>query len=207
MRSLVDAPYGTHGYDYFTIRRVTQRTGFNREQLPVELGEIKNYCRVDHTEDDYLLNDLIRTATNILEEYLDKTFITNQYTVQYEVEPRFIDALWLPKEPLQSIDEFRYYNDDNTFNIWPSSEYYVDTRTSRIVANDGFVMPSADRQFIAYEVDYVAGYGDTPTDIPESIRTAIRQYVAMLYENREVGSVIPDVVKHMIHPYRRYHLF
>ena len=47
----------------------------------------------------------------------------------------------------------------------------------------------ADEVAYPIEVEFIAGYGAV-VDVPEAIKTAIKQYVLFLYENR--GDVAPD---------------
>jgi uncharacterized phiE125 gp8 family phage protein len=53
------------------------------------------------------------------------------------------------------------------------------------------------------EIDYEAGYGDQPADIPPVIRQAILLSVADFYENRDSGSTHRDtLVREMLDTYR-----
>jgi uncharacterized phiE125 gp8 family phage protein len=80
----------------------------------------------------------------------------------------------------------------------------------------GAVWPVPTRLTNGIGIEYVAGYGSDGTDVPEAIRTAIRQLVAHWYEHRGEaataattrGTVItpavpvPLVIQALLDPYR-----
>jgi uncharacterized phiE125 gp8 family phage protein len=49
----------------------------------------------------------------------------------------------------------------------------------------GFSWPITFQRDDAIKIEYVIGYGDAPTDVPETIRHALFMLVAHYYENRE----------------------
>ena len=62
------------------------------------------------------------------------------------------------------------------------------------------------------EIDFVAGHGDTPSDVPQPIRQALLLLIAHWYENREpveigaTATTIPAGVSELLMPYRRRQL-
>jgi uncharacterized phiE125 gp8 family phage protein len=51
-------------------------------------------------------------------------------------------------------------------------------------------------------VEYVAGYGDDPSDVPEPLRDAILLYVAWSYENRAAETEVPSAFFNLCRPYQ-----
>ena len=62
-------------------------------------------------------------------------------------------------------------------------------QTASVVLAYDKSFPSIRTQANAVTVVYTAGYGTGTTDVPESIRLAIRLLVGSYYENREATSV------------------
>jgi uncharacterized phiE125 gp8 family phage protein len=77
-------------------------------------------------------------------------------------------------------------------------------------ASFGAGVPLRDRQGI--EIDYVAGFGGDPADVPATLIQALLTLVAYWYENRDAvliagsGSVIPAGIDLMLAPYRSVRL-
>ena len=87
-----------------------------------------------------------------------------------------------------------------------ASRYYVDLarEPSRVVLRTGETFPTALRVANAIEITYVAGYASAAA-VPEAIKTAIKQYVAYLYEHRgdmyEAKGSVPASLGRILQPY------
>lgn len=130
---------------------------------------------------------LIKVATDAAEKYTRRRFITQTWQVYLSAWPSG-DSMKLPFGNLQSITHVKYTETDGTVTTWDSGEYNADIKQEpgRVVLEYGYTWPSASlHPQNPIEVQYVCGYGDTDTDVPESIRHAISVYVADLYENRQ----------------------
>lgn len=57
------------------------------------------------------------------------------------------------------------------------------------------------RDFSSFWVEFIAGYGDAATDVPQALKEAILQLIAHLYENRGAEE-IPKGLKALFWPYR-----
>ena len=73
------------------------------QALVVTLDDMKNFARIDHNEDDYLLECLIKTATAWVENATDKTLLnkTLMYTQANSV-------MILPRSPIIDIIKVIY---------------------------------------------------------------------------------------------------
>ena len=67
------------------------------------------------------------------------------------------------------------------------------------------VWPGTLRPAGAYEIVYVAGYGNTSTDVPQPIKNAMLIHVGQLYETRGQcpdSMDLPPAAKLLLQPYR-----
>jgi len=174
-------------------------------ELPVTLSAVKALLRITHDAEDALLTSLISVATDALEAYTNRCFVTRTIRGEFdavlcsghEVYP-FIK---LRRSPVGDISSVQASSDgvfaDVTYQLKQQSGY------SRILFPSSF---STDDTPFPLRADFIAGYGDAD-DVPEGIKTAILQYINFLYSNRgdcapECGLGLPIVVRALIGPYK-----
>ncbi|MDE1901665.1 MAG: head-tail connector protein [Alphaproteobacteria bacterium] len=204
---------------------------------PVLLADAKQQARIDTTADDTLVTALITGARQWAEKYTGRAFITQTWQMALDLWPGAVEKWWdgvrqgpitgldkvnyisLPRAPLQSVASVTYYDDGDNATLWDSGNYFVDTvrEPGRLALRMGAVWPVPTRLTNGIVIQYVAGYGDDGTAVPEPIKTAIRQLVAHWYEHRgdaatapsaRGGTVImpavpvPLVIEALLDPYR-----
>ena len=154
---------------------------------PVSLAEAKQHLRVDDTDSDALIGELITAARQYLEQASDTRLISQTWR-QFEDAWPVSNCLNLKIHPVQSVLSVTAYDNEGVARPVDSSEYEVDlvSRPARILAAGGI---AASRAMNGIEVDIVAGYGDTPLDVPDTLKRAILMLVAHWYEFR--GAVAP----------------
>lgn len=190
---------------------------------PVTTAEAKSFLRIDHSNDDSLIDDLIKTAREFVEEYTGRALMSQTLVLTIDAYDELADPLWegtktgpyknyyknyvtLSKAPIQSVSTVKTYDDDDTATTMASSKYYVDLarEPSRVVLRTGETFPTALRVANAIEVTYVAGYASASA-VPQAIKTAIMQYVAYLYEHRgdmyEAKESVPASLGRILQPY------
>lgn len=178
---------------------------------PVTTAVMKSFLRVDHSNDDTVIDNLIKGARKTCENFTGRVLITQTWTMYRDDWPDALDdelweglrigpdrntksrALEIPKPPLQSITHVKTYDDSDTATEWDSSNYFVDTASvpGRLVARVGQTFPVTTRAANGIEIQFVAGYDDDGTsspdylpNIPQDVLEGIKQMVAHLYENR-----------------------
>jgi len=195
----------------------------------VATSDQKSFMRVDFSDDDTLIAELIKVAQNMAEEYTGRAI--TQQTLQlfldrlpYYSDEKLREGIYtapdlnssadyivLPKPPVSSITHVKYYDNDGTASTFAASNYYKDTTSNlaRVVLKNGSSWPTLSelRQGNAYEVQYVAGYGSSASDVPTPIIHAIKLLATHLYENREIVTSmsvnsIPNTVSALLNPYR-----
>lgn len=185
------------------------------ERAPVSRDEAKRHLRINHSEDDFYLDSLILTATSHAESWTRRAFITQSWSYCPELSEWWSlrTGIRLPRSPLQSITAFRYYNDRGLLTIWDAGNYEADliSTPGAVYVRDGDTWPEVeDRRNLPVEIEYIAGYGDRPDDVPFPIRHAILMLIGHWYANREIvaiGTIVSDIpltVDHLLAPHRNF---
>ena len=175
-------------------------------QEPVSLADAKAHLRVDVPDDDALISRLITGARSELERSLGRALITQTWTYWLDAWPQGY-AVSLPLAPVQSIEQVRTYAQDDSFAVLPASGYLLDGQGSppRLIRRGtvAWVQPLRPGNGIA--IDFTAGHGTQPTDVPAALRIALLVLVGHWYENRQLADVsvaLPSMVRDLIDPYR-----
>lgn len=194
----------------------------------VATSDQKSFMRVDFSDDDTLIAELIKASQNVIETYINRAITTQTLSLFLDRLPFYNDLklqegiftapdleynsnyIVLPKPPVTSVTHVKYYANDNTASTFASSNYYVDTisEQARVVLKKGVSWPTVaeTRNANAYEIKYVAGYGGA-SDVPEPIVQAIKLLTTHLYENREAVTslsvnAIPYTIGALLQPYK-----
>jgi hypothetical protein len=204
------------------FNRVTPKVTTDSTVEAVSLQDVKDYMRIDTTDDDSVISSMLKAARQIAEKYTATSFVTKTVTLTLdrfkggmefeggtytlpisEVYGGDGDSVDLPLGPIQSVTSVTTYNDANTSAVFSSGNYYLDSAGERIVLNFGQVWPVDLRDRAAVEVVYVAGYGSLATAVPEPIRLAIMQLTDKMYQSRSALCELPCDCKALLDPYRR----
>lgn len=178
---------------------------------PVGLAEVRAQLNIDTEDYDARLTGLVAAATEWVENYTGRALITRSYTGYlnwFPTGPRGYvrPYIQLEKPPLISVVDLITYDDSDNPTTYPSTQYYVDTvRTpGRIVLRRGQVWPIPLRLADGIQIDFTAGYGPNPGNVPETIRLAVQIMVGMFNEQRGDETDAPDcppAVKALLAPY------
>ena len=175
--------------------------------VPLALPEVKLALKLedDQTADDAVLAGLIRVAAEQCERFTGRALMTQTWQVFLDAWPGDeSEALWegfregpetllngkagvleLPKPPLRSVTHVKTYDDGDSAKTWAASNYFVDSASEpgRIVARTGAATPTITRAANGLEVQFVAGYGDNPHEVPEALRQGMIELVRHLYDD------------------------
>ncbi len=182
-------------------------------EKPVTLKEALDWCRVDqNSPDEGLVGALITAATEMCENYTNRVFVSRTFSGKFDA----IDASNCEVYPFIELRRAPFVSLSAITLVVDGSPVAVDgvlTKDSATFARLLFTetLDSADEVAYPLVVTFVAGYGDA-SSVPVDIKTAIKQYVLFLYENR--GDVAPDgkqgmplVVTTILHKYRIVNTF
>jgi len=152
-------------------------------QRPITLQEAKTWVAVDTVDTDALIEMLIDSATEQVEN------LTGLALGSRELQEYF-DVLTLPLElgvsPVTAISLIEYRDTSTgTYQTWASTNYDTDiiNMPARIVLKPDGTAPTVGDYANAIRVTYTAGY--TSANIPKRAKQAISLLVADGYDNRE----------------------
>ena len=147
-------------------------------------AQAKAHLKVDVSDDDTIIDNLVLAATQSCEIFTNQYFID---TVVTQYSDTWSDIYQLYKSPVDSITHIKYYDSDDSLQTLSSSNYILDgaSKPARIgIAVDG-ELPNLSDRINAVEVKYTVGYGTASTDVPEGIRQAVLLTIGNFYQNRE----------------------
>jgi uncharacterized phiE125 gp8 family phage protein len=173
---------------------------------PISIDEAKLYCKVTGTSEDDLIYDLIRSARQLVEQYLGISCSEKVLHATWVTMPE--DYLCeLPFGPVISVTAGYWIDEEGTEAAMTlNDDYWVYGDQDAIVKISQY-WTSGLKETSSVRIEYKAGYGDTATEtLPEGIRMAIRKLVVRSYESRgdTPGAMLLDnEIKREIAPYRK----
>ena len=154
--------------------------------VPITIAEAKRHMRVEHSDDDVVIGDLINVAMAYIDAtgMLGKGIITQTWS---ECFGPHISSVRLSLGPVQSVAAIQYYDVNNALQTDTLTNYYVIGTKGyvTIYPKSGNTWPVVFNREDAIKINYVIGYGDTAASVPDTVRHAIKMLVAHYYENRE----------------------
>ena len=165
---------------------------------PVTLTEAKLYMRIDNTNDDALIGDLIAAARQAAENWLKRSLITQTWKLAYD--SGIPQSIWLPMGPVTGIASVVVVNQDATTQTISSGSYWLNA------AQNALVMAASLTGF-RIEITYNTGYGDA-TAVPKPIKQGMLSHISYMYDSRaESGEMeLPEQAVGLYHPYREVRL-
>ena len=158
---------------------------------PVATSVMKDWMRVDASDEDTLIGSLAAAARSYFEMSTRRQLITATWV--YKITDFPAGEIVLPISPVQSVTHIKYYDNDDSLQTWTASDYVLDKSSTpaRIRPAAGKDYPSDNRgEPYDIAITFVAGYGDAATDCPDGALTAIKLLAANWFENRESNAPI-----------------
>lgn len=173
---------------------------------PVTLAELKDHLRLDHNGEDALLNSLISTARQYLEQRTSLALIDQSWRLCLDHWPNG-NCVMLHKSPVQTIDNIEQFDIDGLPQTLSSASMLLDGKSKPARLYVG--AQSAPGQAInGIEITFTAGFG-TASDVPDTLKRAILIHAAHMYEFRGVISAdqqpasVPEGYEVLLSPWAR----
>lgn len=196
-------------------KRLTQYSGHRLETgpevEPVSLSDLAVQLGSPPAEDSNFIEECIVNARSMFEAYTGISCINQSWKMTLDRWPGQPEDDWwdgertmpvselqrggkdyvvFPRYPLVSVDTVRTFDlGNNATSVTIANSFYTDTNSfpGRLILNASAVWPIALRDRSAIELVYTSGFGTNASAVPASIKRAIKQIAAFLYENRGSG--------------------
>lgn len=155
------------------------------DELPVSLADIKAHCRIDHDDEDGLLNALIAAATQHVEERTGKQLVEQTWETAWD--GRCLSRLLvLPVAPVLQVSSIAYVDREGADDTANLADFHAVKNEDEawLEPKSGNAWPAIAPEPNALSITYTAGFG-APADVPANLTLAIKQTVAHWYEHRQ----------------------
>lgn len=170
---------------------------------PLTLAQAKAFLRIDHADEDALVEALIPAARRWVEARTGRVLMTQTWRFPRDDWP-VGGIITCPVGPVRSVIEVRMRRNDGTDSVLPEGVVRASTGGAGLLLVDVTRAPRpSGREAISITIE--AGYGPLASDVPADLVQAIRLLVAHFYEQRDgegEASRIPATVTELIAPYR-----
>jgi uncharacterized phiE125 gp8 family phage protein len=194
-------------------------------QEPVDIDLIRRHCRIDSDYDDDLLTMYGTSARQWAEAWLNRALITQGLLLSMTTSPpptasplvpqslivfplnwppTIRKPISIPRAPCQKVNMVLTGFPDEMSPADPENDYILNLMVEPAqVSLKAPLVPMIPA--MSMQIDYVAGYGDDPENVPAPIRHGILLLTAYLYEGRgDVNSEGPDAAWSIMAPYRLF---
>jgi len=172
---------------------------------PMTLQEAKDHLRVDLTDEDAYIDQLITAARLEAEDLMERALITQTWELFLDCFPvNSRTPILVSRPPLISVTTIKYIDAAGAEQTWPAADYKVDNKRhpARIFPAFDKTWPTTRSEANAVTIEYQAGYGPNAQDVPENIRHAIKLILTERYENRGGDGSMPLAASNLLTFYR-----
>jgi len=147
---------------------------------PISLEDAKAHLRVSHTEEDAVIWDMLRAATEIVEREAWVQLNEKGITIYMDVwENVRLESF----SPIQAVNSIKYYDANNTLQTLAASSYDVDLLSDPMKI-DIDSTPVLYDKFNTVEIALTVGYTED-CKIPAGLANCVKMVLGDLYENRQ----------------------
>ena len=159
---------------------------------PISTADMKTYLKVDYSDDDDIIDELITTARKMVENYIQRKVGSQTLKAYWTAYGKYVR---LPFAPVNSVTTVKTIEKDNTETLTVNTDYFL------LGDDQDKYLEMSTWGKIGLEVVYTAGY----STVPNEILIAIKRTVARYYEFR--GDDVEDysldkMTRKILSPYR-----
>ncbi|KKC39940.1 hypothetical protein WH87_06760 [Devosia epidermidihirudinis] len=176
---------------------------------PVSLAEAKAFLKVDDTAEDGLIATLIGAARLHIEGVTGRALLAESWRVVLDGWPDN-RVIKLPVTPFISVTQISAFDEAGAVHEVPLAQFM--SEPDRLVLPASIAGTPLLRAQMGIEIDYVAGFGTEPSDVPADIRQALLVLVAYWHEHRDAvivagsGAVVPSGFDRLVSRHRQVRL-
>ncbi len=176
---------------------------------PVTLAEAKAFLRVDDSAEDAFITTLITAARLHVEGTTGRALIAQTWRVSLDDWPTNREVQ-LPIGPMVSLTSVTVFDADGVGSDLSLVQFQPETNAvpARVFLPTTIDGQPVMRDRAAIQIDYVAGYGTDPEDVPMDIRQAVLSLIGYWFEHRDAvviagsGAIVPAGFDRLISAYR-----
>lgn len=169
----------------------------------VTTAEAKAHCRVEHTDEDLIFAQLIKTARHWVQRATNRTLITSTRRLTLDCFP--CEVIYLRYPPVINVSSVVYTATDGTSTTLSTGQWLADYQSEpgRLTPAYGYSWPSIQHRTGAVTVTYTAGYGAAATAVPVELKQAILLKIGQMWNARggEVDKHADMAIESLIAPY------
>jgi uncharacterized phiE125 gp8 family phage protein len=175
----------------------------------ISLAEAKAYLKIEDEAEDGLVEALIVAARLHCEAVAGIALMSQSWRLVLDDLPGD-GVIALPVTPFQSLSAITVFDEDGDPQELVTAG--VLEGPDRLVVPRALFAGVKRRGRQGVEIDYVAGFGDEPEDVPAGLRQALMVLVGHWYENRTAvvvagsGALVPLGFDALVAPFRRVRL-
>lgn len=158
---------------------------------PVTVEEMRAHLRLTGPEEDAAIAGFIKAARSHVEQVTRRALIAQSWRLYLDAWPQG-RVIRFPVAPVLSVQDVTVFDGNGVPDTLSPDVWQLDRSSvpERLKIKLGAGVPAS--QMMAAEVDFTAGYGNGPEDVPEEFRQAIRLLAAHWFENREAGTELAE---------------
>ena len=173
----------------------------------LSVADAKTFLRVDSSDEDALISDLISVAVESVQKYTGHVF---SYNETMELNLQRFEAVNLPLTPIVTINSISYRDVSNVQQTLNASSYWIEplASTSNVLRFKGTTPSVYEYSSHPITVSVEIGYEETES-IPPMMIHAVRLLVSQYYDQREnfivgtsVSTELPNGLKSLLSPFR-----
>lgn len=157
-------------------------------QKPVSVAQLKQWLRIDHSDDDQLLAPMLEGAIAKIDGPDGIGYAMMRQTWRKSMDA-FPPCILLPGAPVKGIATVRYLDSAGVEQTLPEAAYRLDkdSEPARLVPAPGTTWPPTLRTIGAVKVDYRLGE-EAAADVQPALVDAICLIVGHRFKHREAAS-------------------
>ena len=155
---------------------------------PLMLADARAHLRLDDANEDTLIASLIRTAREHLERTTGLCLITQIWRLYLDSTPED-GVIQIARGPVQAIESLMLYDASGDEIAQPLTGHVLDgaSRPARLMLNRRL---ATMRGINGIEIDFIAGFGESGAEVPDTLKRAMLMHVAEMFAFR--GAVAPE---------------
>ncbi|MBR1944397.1 MAG: phage head-tail connector protein [Alphaproteobacteria bacterium] len=162
----------------------------NCDEQVINVNMLKNHFRIAHDHEDEYLNEIIKTATNILEDNLNLSILHKTYNCIVDN----YNANYFITLPITNITSINSVTDskNNAISFSTNNKYEITLNST------GAHFPIS--------IKYNAGFTNNIEEIPNDLKLSTLQISKNIYDNSEEYLLDSNFIQCVINKYKKLHI-